>query len=133
MIYLPEHATVAFRGIGVKATANKNASTNIDFVMTEDCLLKGGNLFAHNTAFGDKIDAYVGVFDPQGNFIELTQWLEDWFIPPPTADGIVSPIDIETEILGQLYNGLVLRIVYHSIGLLVDPEIACNIKRYVRL
>lgn len=138
MIYLPEHSPVGLDGKGIRSTVPKGTTKNIDIVVEQDILLKGGALYAKNSAWGDTFDAYVGVFDPQGNFIILSQWLTDWNIPAPDALGNAEALDLEADVLGQLYAGLVVRIVYRSVGVAADPEtaplvVAINFKRYRRL
>ena len=129
----PEHATVAFKGIGHRYTVTKNTDTVIDITYEQDYLLAGGRFYFKNAAWGDTIDAILVMPDGQGGEIVLASWLEAWNVPPPNAEGISESDYIDSDVLGDFRAGMILRVTYHSTGTLINPQLAVNVGRYFKL
>lgn len=103
---------------GVIGTATHNATTNIDFDITDDELLTGATVHVQNSTFGDYID--IQVVHPIAGVVG--QFVTSFYV----NSDVQKQIDFENKYPAKIVSGLKLRIVYHSTGLVLDPKVAVN-------
>lgn len=103
---------------GVLGVAVAGASTQLDLTLTDDVLISGGHGFlAKGAAWGDKVDFQV--VHPIAGLV--LQFLTGWYVnPDQTQQAIPS-----SSYPAKLPAGLILRVVYHSVGG-TDVDIAVN-------
>jgi hypothetical protein len=117
-------AALNFNAQGVSTTGTAGAVTNLDYTLSDDCLITGMELIINNGNYGDK--ASFQIVDGSGAFsgtpgTVLNQFATNWNIPP-TAD-----TQFDMAYPAKIYAGLTLRIVYTSTGT-SNPFIAINYK-----
>jgi hypothetical protein len=108
-------ARVNFRGVGFTGTATSNSTTNIDYKLTEDRLVYGGQLILKNQVFGDYVAFSVVDKDNilgYGAGVVLGTYLSSWNVSDDSAVQPALIIDYPTKVLANLY----LRIAYTSVG-----------------
>ena len=106
--------------IGISGTMVAGDTATLDITLTDDILLCGGNvLLAKNIAWGDSVD-----FQILSGSVVLVQFVTNWYLDPSTIAQIVPVSNYPAKVPA----GLILRIVYHSVGD-VNPEIAINYNR----
>jgi len=115
---------VEFKGKGVKGTATKEATTDIDLKITEGSLINGGLLYTNNAVVGDKFTCQVvdkdGIYYPAGTV--LNEWITNWYAMPNTK------MDLTTPQAGAIPANVYLRIKYTSIGTVNDVDVIVNYK-----
>lgn len=99
-------------GKGVSGTAIAGQSTNLDLELADDVLMTGGVFMAQNAAQGDKVDFQVLAPDGQGGHVVVAQFIKDWFLDPTVVQ---QPIP-KSAYPAKLVTGLILRVIYHSVG-----------------
>jgi hypothetical protein len=112
---------------GVYSVATKNSTTNIDFLLSDDCLITGAMFSTKGAVYGDKV--HFQVVDKDNMFgygagMVLNQFITNWFINPD----ISRQLDMENGYPAKIYAGLYLRLVYVSIGTELDIDIIINYK-----
>jgi hypothetical protein len=125
--YVPEHT--AF--VGFRYTVPKGAHAIFDEQLTTQVKVQGGDWWVTGAVDGDYIefavvdkDNVLGLFDtygltPGSDVLELGKFMRTIYLPPGSSEGsrrVASP--------QAVYSGLYLRVIYHSVGALVDPVIA---------
>jgi hypothetical protein len=94
---------------GVIGTALNGTSTTLDLTMTDDCIIAGGHTFlAKGAAWGDSVDFQV-VHPING---VLAQFINSWYVNPDSTEQSIPPSNYPAKIVA----GLILRVVYHSVG-----------------
>lgn len=109
-----EASKLNFLGVGVTASCTSNGVTTLDYILTDDCLMTGGSILVSNGTFSDKIDLQiVDVNNTMGygaNFI-LNKFVSGWYIQAGTS---IVPISVPYP--AKVYAGLVIRVIYTSVG-----------------
>jgi hypothetical protein len=94
---------------GIAETVTAGQTKNIDFALTDDSLLAGGTvLLVKGAAQGDKIDFQV-VHPVAG---VLLTFVKDWYVNPDSTKQDVPTAPYPAK----LFAGLILRLVYYSVG-----------------
>lgn len=85
---------------------------NIDFILTDDCLITGVVFFTNNSNYGDTVNMQIvdtsGIIAPAGTV--LLQVATNWNICPNNV------IDVDFQYPAKIISGLTIRIVYNSAG-----------------
>lgn len=109
---------------GHQGVATKNATTNVDFCITETRWINGAQLILKNHQFDDTANFQVvdvdGLFTPPGTVLD--EFVEDWAVISDTQNQGVHMLDYPARIQGGLY----VRIVYKSTGTLDDVAVKLN-------
>lgn len=101
-------------GKGVYGVCTCGTTTNIDYVISDDVLLAGGSIcLVKDAAWGDAVTAQV----LNGNTV-LIQFLTDWPIDPSQISQNMPMSNYPAKILA----GLTFRIIYSSVGSILDPQ-----------
>jgi len=114
-----------FRGVGFSATATKTTSTDVEYEIVEERLINGVQLILNNHVVGDSAD--FKVVDKNnvlgyGAGVVLNVFGSGWLVSPSDSQPmIVLPYP------ANLYAGLFIRIVYHSIGTVNDVFVGANL------
>lgn len=120
-----EKTKLNFNGQGVTSSISAGTTTNIDYLLTDDCLITGVELISNNGNYGDYIIMQVvdttGIAGYPPNTV-LEQIGTNWYLPP-TAD-----TQFEIVYPAKIITGLTLRIIYKSTALLGTTFIAINYK-----
>lgn len=104
-----------FKGFGISGTADAGTSSNIDYKLTEERLVYGGQAILKNHAFGDSIKFQVIDIDNilgLGVGTVLGEYMAGWLIADDTQVQPVVMVDFPTKISPNIY----FRIVYTSVG-----------------
>jgi hypothetical protein len=117
-------SALSFDAQGVSTTATANSASNLDYTLTDDCLITGMELIISNGNYGDT--ANFQIVDSTGAFsgtpgTVLNQFASNWNVPP-TAD-----LQFDMSYPAKILATMTLRIVYTSTGS-VAPFIAVNYK-----
>lgn len=114
-----------FAGNGIKATAAKNSTTNIDFKVTVDNIfINGGLILYKNANWGDYITAQVVDIDNvlgYGANLVLQEYITKWYVHPDDKE-----LKILLDYAGKIPINTYLRIKYTSTGVVTDVDIAVN-------
>lgn len=103
---------------GVKITATAGTTTHLDYTLTDDVLMAGGNAFmAKGAAWGDKVAFQV--LHPIAGL--LLEFISDWYVNPDSTQQTVPTSNYPAKLVA----GLILRVVYTSVGA-SNVEIAVN-------
>lgn len=111
---------------GISGTATKNTSTNIDYLIDEERYINGVRLILKNHVDGDFIHFEVVDVDNilgYGAGVVLDRFGDNWYID----EDIKTQPDIIVQYPAKIAEGLYLRIVYTSIGLVNDVNIKANL------
>ena len=113
-----------FNAQGVSTTVTAGTTANLDYTLTDDCLLTGICLITNQGNFGDTIK--LQVVDTTGAFsgtpgTVLLQAANNWNVVPSTDD------QFDLTYPAKIYAGLTLRAVYTSTGIL-NVFLAVNYK-----
>jgi hypothetical protein len=113
-----------FDAQGVQASVTAGSTQNIDYVLTDDCLMTGAWFLTNNSNYADSVAFQV--IDTNGTYsgtpgTVLNQFITNWFLVPSvnTQFDMVYP--------AKIYAGLTLRVVYTSTGT-SNPWVAVNYK-----
>jgi hypothetical protein len=114
-----------YNGRGVSVTIPKGTSVNLDYTLTDDCLLTGVWLIIGRGNYGDSLT--VQVLDLSniygyGAGAVLNTFVTNWYMPPSSATQIDIPYP------AKIITGLTLRVIYTSTGTVDDPFLAINYK-----
>lgn len=108
---------------GVSSTVPAGTSINLDYTLTDDCLITGSWILTNNGNYGDTINFQIidssGIYGTPGAI--LNQFINNWYLPP-----IVNE-QINVEYPAKIYAGLTLRVIYTSTGT-NDVFLAINYK-----
>jgi hypothetical protein len=120
-----EKTKLNYNGKGVNTTIPKGTSVNLDYTLTDDCLLTGVWLIIGRGNYGDSLT--VQVLDPNniygyGAGAILNTFVTNWYMPPSSATQIDIPYP------AKIITGLTLRVIYTSTGTVDDPFLAINYK-----
>jgi len=112
-----EKSKLSTANTGIIGTALAGQNTNVDFTLTDDCLMTGLQVLAKGSIFGDKITLQVvhpvaGVMSEFGTNINV-----------PEVDE--KKIDEKTEYPAKIPAGLIIRLIYTSTGA-TDVYVAVN-------
>jgi hypothetical protein len=97
---------------GASGVAVAGQTTNLDLTLSDDVLMTGGVFLAQNAAQGDKVDFQVLAPDGQGGYVVVAQFITDWYLDPTVVQ---QPIP-RSSYPAKLVAGLILRVIYHSVG-----------------
>lgn len=113
-----------FDAQGVSTNPTAGTSTNLDLMMTDDCLLNGIELIISGATLGDYVA--LQVVDTTGAFSGVAGTI---MIQPATNWYVSQTSDTQFDIVypAKIYAGLTLRAVYTSTGL-TSPFLAVNYK-----
>lgn len=106
---------VNFKGFGSSGTATAGQVTNIDYKLTEERLVYGGQLILDGHVFGDKVSMQVVDVDNilgYGAGLVLGSYVTDWYISPTEAAQHPLLVEYPTKIMANLY----FRLAYTSVG-----------------
>lgn len=110
---------------GFSSSVTAGTSTNIDYVLTDDCEITGLNLIIDKAIYGDYLHLQVidvdGVFSGVPGYI-LNQFATNWYVSP------TMNIEIQSQYPAKLYTGMTLRAVFISTGNTDNVFIALNYK-----
>lgn len=104
-----------FKGFGISGTAVAGTTTHIDYKLTEERLVYGGQAMLKNHAFGDKIKFQVVDVDNVlglGAGTVLGEYMKDWNVADDIQVQPIVMVDFPTKISANLY----FRIAYTSVG-----------------
>lgn len=104
-----------FKGFGISGTATAGTTTNIDYKLTEERLVYGGQAILKNHAFGDTIKFQVVDVDNilgLGAGTVLGEYMNGWYLADDTQVQPIVMVDFPTKIMANLY----FRIAYNSTG-----------------
>jgi len=120
-----EKSKLNFNALGVSGTLTAHTTSNLDLLMSDDCLITGAWLVVNGGNYGDY--ACLQVVDVSGAFsgtpnTVLNQFMTNWYLPPST--------DTQFDLVypAKIYAGLTIRVVYTSTGLITPPFVAVNYK-----
>lgn len=123
-----------FSGNGVIATAEKNSTTNIDFLIPgalgSSVYINGAVAFTKDAVFGDYASADIVDVNNilgYGAGLVLAQYVPKWYINPS------SELDISTPYAGKVPAGIFIRVAYTSVGLINDVGVAVNYRLHLPL
>jgi hypothetical protein len=114
-----------FRGNAMEGTATKNATTNIDYKLTEERYLNGGQMIIQNQVIGDYVKFQVIDKDNilgYGSNVVLDEFISKWYIRE-----ISSQPEILLPYPAKIPANLYIRIIYVSVGTSLDPSFYCNL------
>lgn len=114
-----------FRGTGISGTATANTTTNIDYQLTEDRIITGGFLILQNHQFGDYVSFQVVDKDNilgYGAGTVLNEFMTNWYVASDTQ----IQKGTEASYPAKVFQGLYLRIIYHSTALLGNVNVRAN-------
>lgn len=108
-----EATKLNFNAQGVATTITLGTTCNLDYTLTDDCLITGAWLLSSSGNLGDT--ANFQVVDTSGAFTGvpgtvLNQFITNWYCPA-TAD-----VQFDMVYAAKVYAGLTLRLVYTSTG-----------------
>ena len=102
MIHIFNKEETDFDGQGKIATATKNTTTNIDFLVSTYRLINGGLIYCDKAIVGDYFQCQIididGVYETAGTIIN--QWMTNW----PVIPG--EHINIKIEQVGEIPGSL---------------------------
>lgn len=103
---------VNFKGFGFNGVGIAGQTTNIDFLVTDERLIYGGQATLKNHTMGDSISMQI-VYKSQGDpDMVLGEFITDWQI----ADDKQQQDPIMVTYPTKVSAGLYFRIIYKSIG-----------------
>lgn len=122
--YNPPHVNsftktaLLFNAQGVNTTVTPETSANLDLVLTADHLITGAEVVISGAVNGDYITLQVLAGETVVN-----QYATNWYVASGTYN---QQYDVCYP--AKLYAGLILRLVYNSIGTEVPVFVAINYK-----
>jgi hypothetical protein len=108
-----DKSKLAFDGQGVSTTVTAGTTSNLDYVLTDDCLITGVELIVNNGNYGDTLS--LQVVDTTG----FTGYLAGTVLDQFGTNWNVSPIsDTQFDIVypAKIIANLTLRVIYASTG-----------------
>jgi hypothetical protein len=113
-----EKTKLNFNAHGVNTTVVLGTTANLDYTLTDDCLITGAELIVNGGNYGDTLN--LQVVDLSGAFTGtpgtvVNQFATNWNAPPQ------CDTQFDTAYPAKIYAGLTLRLVYTSTGLGVTP------------
>jgi hypothetical protein len=119
-----EKNKLTFDAQGVSTTVTSGSITNLDYTLTDDCLITGVELIVNNGNYGDTLSfqvvdttGFTGY--PVGTVLD--QYATNWNVAP------VTDTQLSVVYPAKIITGLTLRVVYTSTGS-SNPFIALNYK-----
>jgi len=106
---------VNFAGFGYTGTATAGTTTNLDYLLSEERLVYGGEMILKDHAFGDKVAMQVVDVDNilgYGAGTVLGSYMSNWFVSSDKQTQTQIILDYPTKISAGLY----LRVAYTSVG-----------------
>lgn len=99
---------------GVSATVSNGETSNLDYLLTDDCLLTGLVFFTSATGYGDYVQLQVvdtsGAFTGTAGTVML-QPATNWYVNPG------SYLSMDADYPAKIPAGLTLRLVYTNTAL----------------
>lgn len=113
-----------FDAQGVSAIVTAGSTQNIDFQLTDDCLMTGAWVLISGGTWGDSI--CFQVIDTTGAFsgtpgTVLNQFITNWYV----SDQVDTQFDMVYP--AKIYATLTLRVIYKSVGS-SNPNFIVNYK-----
>jgi hypothetical protein len=105
---------------GQQFDPEKNTATNCDFKIVDDHLIDGGRIITTGVTLGDNIDAKVIDIDNvlgYGAGVVLKTFITAWPLYPGS-----NVWDFGANYPAKIFDGLYIRIVYHSVAETSDPS-----------
>lgn len=104
---------LAFDAKGVKTTITAGTTSNLDYTLTDDCLITGMELITNNGNYGDTVQ--LQVIDISGIFTGVVGTVLDQVA---TGWNVVPQSDTQFDIVypAKILTGMGLRAVYTSTG-----------------
>jgi hypothetical protein len=107
-----EAAKLNYNAQGVSTTITAGTTGNLDYTLSDDCLITGAWMLSDGGQFGDTASFQVvdtaGILAPAGTV--LNTFITNWIIPPNVDE------QFEMAYPANVYAGLTLRLVYTSTG-----------------
>ena len=118
-----------FDAQGVSATVTAGTTQNIDFELTDDCLMTGAWVLSSGGTWGDSVSFQV--IDTTGAFsgtpgTVLNQFITNWYL----SGAVDTQFDMAYP--AKIYATLTLRVIYKSTGT-SDPNFIVNYKLHKTL
>lgn len=89
------------------------ANVNIDYTLTDDCLITGVIFFSNSANYGDYVNLQIvdttGILAPPGTV--LLQVATNWYVDPNNT------MNVDFQYPAKVISGLTLRVVYTSVGI----------------
>lgn len=102
---------VNFKGFGFKGSALAGQTTNIDFLLSDERLIYGGQAILKNHVIGDSISMQI-VYKAGGIDTVLGEFITDWQVAEDKQQQDAIMVSYPTKVSAGLY----FRILYKSIG-----------------
>jgi hypothetical protein len=102
-------------GRGAIGTVSAGTTGNVDYTLSDDCIITGGMLRSLNSAFGDSANFQIVDVNNvlgYGNNVVLNQFLTNWYMVADRQEQMNENFPYPAKII----TGLVLRVVYTSTG-----------------
>lgn len=104
---------LVFDAQGVSSTVTAGATTNVDYTLTDDCLITGIELIINNGNYGDTAD--LQIVDLTGAFgagvgAVLNQFATNWNLPP------ITDTQFDMAYPAKILASMTLRMKYTSTG-----------------
>lgn len=115
-----------FRGLGISATATKNTTTNIDYLIPQDRYMNGVSIILKNQVFGDTASFQIVDKDNvlgYGAGTVLDEFATDWNMSEDSQDQGAVLLPYPAKVIAGLY----IRIVYKSVGTENDVLVRANL------
>lgn len=113
-----------FDAQGVNSTITAGTTSNIDYLLVDDCLLTGLELIVNNGNYGDTVSLQIidttGLFTGHAGYV-LEQAASNWNVSP------TSDTQFDLVYPAKILTGMTIRVAYTSTGS-TNPFIAVNYK-----
>jgi|ERR1035437_7156285 hypothetical protein len=112
-----QKAKLLFDSHGILRTIPAGTSANLDYILTDDCLITGLELIINNGNYGDTTCLQI-IDDTE---MVLNQFITNWNVPP------IANSQFDIEYPAKIIAGLTIRMIYTSTGS-SDVFLAINYK-----
>jgi len=109
-------SALLFNAQGMSQTVATGTTTNLDYALTDDCLLTGMEIIINNGNYGDTANLQILI-----SGVVVDQFATNWNFPP-TID-----TQFDMSYPAKLLSGMTIRMAYTSTGT-NNPFVAINYK-----
>jgi hypothetical protein len=106
-------SALLFDAQGVSATITAGQVQNLDYLLSDDCLITGASIITNNGNYGDYVSFQIvdtTGFTGAAAGTVLNQFATNWHLPPNADD------QFDVAYPAKLIAGLTVRVVYTSTG-----------------